>query len=247
MRFLAVFAMLIFFAVPATAQTMQLELADNRVDITTGFNGTRVILFGTTTEADGADIVVTLKGPERTMMVRRKGRVFGAWMNNETIEYRRVPSYYDFAATMGGNVLSGGAPFLSENQIGVENLDFYPEDVNEPPEVLETFHDALIRGMQQKGFYPIRASEIQFINPGFFKVVFELPPGVPTGAYTAQAMLIRDGEVLSRETKNLQVGQVGFNARVYLFSENHSFFYGVFAVLMALFSGWAAFTFLRRD
>ncbi len=246
MRWVVFLLVLLVIAAPARARDLQLELSDDRVDITTGFNGTKVVLFGTANVPD-ADLVIVLKGPERTMAVREKGRVLGMWMNRETVEFRRVPSYYDFATTLSESALARNPEFLADNKIGVDYLDFYPEDDSEEPETLSRFRDALIRSMQEKGFYLIKAHNLRFIDENLFKANFDLPPGVPTGIYQVEAMLVKDKEVLAKETKTLQVGQVGFNARVYLFAANHSFFYGVFAVVMALVSGWSAFTFLRRD
>lgn len=242
-----IFAFVMFLSLPAMAQEklLRVELAEQQVDITTGFNGTNVVLFGTKTMAD-AGLVVTLKGPERKMIVRRKGKVAGTWMNNNSIEFRRVPSYYDYSTSIADEVLEAAPQLMNDNQIGVDHLAFYPED-EEKPEVLETFSDALIRQMQGKGFYPLGAGDLTLLDDHFFKVTFELPPGVPTGIYTAEALLIKDGIVLAKESRTLQVGQVGFNARVYRFAENHAVFYGLLAVFIAAFAGWSAFTFLRRD
>lgn len=248
MRFLilTILAVLVFTPVcMAQTKSLRLEIAENRVDITTGFNGTNVVLFGTT--SGEGDLVITLKGPERTMIVRRKGRVLGTWMNRDYVEFRRVPSYYDYASTMTDAVLDEYPAMLEDGAIGVDHLGLYSEDADEDAAVVNIFRDSLIRQLQQKGFYPIKAGTLQILSPGFFKATFELPPGVPTGIYTVEGMFVEDGQIVAREAKNLQVGQVGFNARVYSFAGEHSFFYGVFAILMALISGWSAFTFLRRD
>jgi hypothetical protein len=62
-----------------------------------------------------------------------------------------------------------------------------------------------------------------------------------------QAVLFRGDQLIEKTEQTLQIGQVGFNARVYLFAKDYSFFYGLLAVLTALIFGWSAFTFLRRD
>ncbi len=248
MRVLFAALLIMLFAAPALAETkaMSIELADDRVDISTGFDGSNITLFGTIA-ADDADLIVTLKGPEHTMKVRRKGRVLGAWMNNRIIEFRRVPSYYDYATTMSEGEMATHSPLLKDNEVGVDNLGFYPEDDKEEAETLGLFRDALIRNMQERGFYPLKAHEPEFVNTHFFKTKFDLPPGVPTGLYKVEAVLVKGGSVLAKESKTLHVGQVGFNARVYLFAQDHSFLYGLFAVVLALVCGWSAFTFLRRD
>lgn len=248
MKRITILFVCLLLSAPAWAQgkPMQLELSSNHVDITTGFNGTRIVMFGTS-ETENPDLIVTLRGPERTIVVRRKDRAFGTWMNRQNVEFRRVPSYYDYASTLKDNALSAYPDLVQATEAGVYALGFYPEDADLDPATQTVFRDALIRSMQQKGFYPIAAGDILFLNPRFFKVAFDLPPGVPTGLYTIEASMFDGDKIIARENKSLQVGQVGFNANVYLFAEGHSFFYGIFAVVMALVSGWAAFTFLRRD
>lgn len=243
-----IFAALLLFPFAALAQDkpMQLDIADDRVDITTGFNGADIVLFGTLKD-ENANVAVTIKGPEKTMVVRRKDRILGSWINHQSIKFRRVPSYYDYAMTAGEAAIARNPNIANAGQIGVDNLDFYADDDDDAPEVIGHFRDALIRQMQQKDFFPIRAGTLQFIDPHFFKATFELPPGVPTGVYTLEAILVKDGAILGRESKTLQVGQVGFNAAVWLFAEHDSFLYGVVSVLIALISGWSAFMFLRRD
>jgi uncharacterized protein (TIGR02186 family) len=229
--------LLVFMAIPANAQerALYIDLADDRVDITTGFNGTRVSVFGTV-EGAGGDVVLTLKGPEKTMIVRRKGRVAGVWVNAQSMEFRRVPSYYDYAMATENDVA----------QVGVDRLDFYAEDEDDPAET-EIFRDALIAHMQQNGLFPLKPEPLTTIRTGFFKAGFLLPPGVPTGIYTVEAYLVRGEDIIEKQAKTFQVGQVGFNAKVYSFAHERSFFYGLFAATLAVLSGWAAFTFLRRD
>ncbi len=244
MRFL-ILTIALLLSTSAHAATLKLELAQHSVDITTGFNGTQVVLFGTTDLAD-ADIAVTLTGPEKTVIVRKKGRVAGAWMNTDSMEFRRVPSYYDFATSKPESELTS-VDILRTEQIGLDNLDFYPEDASEDAQVVDAFRDSLIGTLRTKGFYPLKAKPIGFIEPTFFKITFDLPPGVPTGMYTVNGALFQNQKIVAQEHKSFQVGQVGFNARVYNFATQKSFFYGVLSILLALLSGWSAFTFLRRD
>ena len=187
-----------FVAVPAFAQQapLSIELAEDHVDISTGFNGTRVVVFGTKTDGD-AGVIVTLRGPEKTVALRRKGRVMGAWMNTKTVEFRRVPSYYDYASTLSAPELSASLPVLVENEVGIDRLGFYPEDTRENPDVVEAFRDALITSMQKKGLYPLVGHGLQMLSPNFFKVSFDLPPGVPTGLYRVEALVVDGGDVLA--------------------------------------------------
>jgi hypothetical protein len=62
-------------ASPARAQPLVFDLSSHLIAITTGFSGTELLLFGAT-EGEG-DVIVTLRGPETTAVVRKKSRVAG--------------------------------------------------------------------------------------------------------------------------------------------------------------------------
>jgi len=237
--------MAVFSGAGARAETFTLALPSDQVDITTGFDGTEITVFGVMDTPDPV-ILLTLKGPERTILMRRKSQVLGAWMLTDSIEFRRVPTYYDLAIS---KIELANLPqsLLEEQEIGIENLGFYAED-DEDDSIIAPYRDAIIRQKQQKGFYPLKPGSIEMIRDGFFKARFDLPPGVPTGIYTIQGHLLsQDFTMLAQDTKTIQVGQVGFNARVYLFAHEGSAGYALFIILIAAASGWAAFTFLRRE
>lgn len=238
MRFLLTLIVLLI-AGAAQAEPLTIDLSEDRVDITTGFDGTSIIVYGVT--ADQGDIAVTLKGPERTMVVRRKGEVMGAWINAQSVEFHRVPGFYDYAVS--APVESSVA--LAEH-IGLEALDFYHEEsLSESDE--RRFRDALVRNKQTQGLFPLQGRAVQTLGDNFFKVTFPLPSNVPSGLYRIDAYLLDGQTIEAKAEKTLQVGQVGFSARVYLFAHDHAFLYGVMAILLAISAGWGAFTFLRRD
>jgi uncharacterized protein (TIGR02186 family) len=247
-RFLIIAATFLFLsaqAVNAQDRPLKIDLAQDHVDITTGFNGASVIVFGTRETGKG-DLVIVLKGPERKVIVRQKKRVMGAWMNRNSVEFRGVPSYYDFASTVDQAALENAPALAAEGMMGANLLDFYAEDPSSA-EQAAVFRDILVSRMQEKGLFPLKPRSIEILSDRLFKAKFDLPPGVPTGLYIVEAALFNEDVIMGVETRSLRVGQVGFNARVFLYAQNHSLFYGITAVAIAILSGWAAFTFLRRD
>ena len=232
----------LLMAFPALAQRapLTLDLAEDHVDITTGFDGTNLIVYAVTQEK--GDLIITLRGPDRTMVVRRKGSVAGAWVNVQSVEFHRVPGYYDYARTSPIRAM----PEAIRNKFGLSGLDFYPEDRLSEGEA-RRFREALIRNKQVQGLFPLQGRPIGSVSGGFYKVVFPLPANMPTGAYRVEASVVRGESVITRTQKILQVGQVGFSAKVYVFAHNHAWIYALLAISLALFSGWGAFTFLRRD
>lgn len=247
-RFWVVFAMVLFCALAARAQFMAesplaIDLAQDHVDITLGFNGADLVLFGTR-KREG-DIAVVIRGPEVPAVVRRKGQVLGVWMNTRAVTFRNVPAYYDLA--LSRHEAEIGAPqALRDNRIGLNTLDFRP-DTRVDKEIVEAFQEALIRNRQVQGYFPLEPRRINFMSNDFFRADFWVPPNVPTGDYVVQTYLIDEGEILDRRETRLRVAQVGFNAQVYAFARQQGFLYGLAAVVLAVVAGWASYAFLRKD
>ncbi len=83
----------VLFSAPAVrAQETPLVagLSNDLVAITTGFAGTDVLLFGAT-EGEG-DVVVIVRGPDRPVVMHRKSRVLGVWINTAKMTFARAPA-----------------------------------------------------------------------------------------------------------------------------------------------------------
>lgn len=222
---------------------LAIGLADNRVAITTGFNGARLTLFGVKNEP--GDLAVVVRGPERNMVVRHKDKVMGIWMNRESVRFRGVPSYYDFAVGGSENDL---APAAVRRQLGIglDGLSIAPVG-REDAQIADRFREALIRNKQAEGLFPLSPENITFLSGDFFRASFDMPSAVPMGEYEVQALLFRDGKLVARRDTTLRVTQVGISARLFLFAYNQGLAYGLCAVLFALGAGWGAWAFMRRE
>src|SRR3546814_1126033 len=79
-------------AVPGFGQTPLIaDLSEHQIQITTGFVGTDVLLFGTVEPS--SDVVVVVRGPESEAVVWRKSRFAGIWVNDRRVVFERVPSF----------------------------------------------------------------------------------------------------------------------------------------------------------
>lgn len=244
-RVLLLFAALIFLAAPALAQppTMTIDLAEDSVNITTGFNGGKIIVYGSTKQI--GDLAVVIRGPSRPMIVRRKSQIFGIWMNRQSVSFENVPVYYDFALSRPENEIAAMS-LRREHDIGLDALVLQAND-NREEDALNPFREALIRNRQAEGLYALEPSKITFLDRDFFRTSFYLPSNVPTGIYTLQAFHFRDGKLVESQSRDFKVGQTGLSASVFLFAYKNGFLYGLTAVLMALISGWGAYAILRRE
>ncbi|NCC21222.1 MAG: transmembrane family protein [Alphaproteobacteria bacterium] len=225
------------------AREVTVDLASARVDITTGFTGATLVLHGVKKEP--GDLAIVVRGPERRVVVRRKEQVLGMWMNRSSVEFLDVPSYYDYALSVPEPRLAEPV-VLADNEIGLNSLDFQPTNESDPEEV-RSFKEALIWNQISAGLYPLEPGNVVYLTDNFFRATFDMPSNVPTGEYTISTYLFQSGNVKAIDRTTLRVAQTGFSADLYDFAHNRSLVYGLMAVFLAIASGWAANTFLRRD
>lgn len=243
-RLLPIIAIAVVFVVRADAQAQNLiaDLSDHRIEITSGFTGADVLLFGT--RGGEGDVVVVLRGPPEPLVVRRKQRTFGLWLNRDNIVFTDAPGYYAVAAS---RPLSDIAPpgLLEDLAIGFDNLPLTLFEASKPDE-LSVFRAALLRNMARVGLYSAMTAEIRFVGSQLFRTRFDFPAHVPTGLYHADVYLIDEGALISRRTTALQISKTGFEAALYSFSRYQPFLYGLVAVAVALVAGWTAGVVFRR-
>ena len=216
------------------------DLAEDHIDITTGFNGAKLVLFGV--QEQPGDIAIVFSGPRDDMVVRRKENVSGMWMNRSSMDFDDVPVYYDYALAVPEKDLAT-AKTLKKEMIGLEALRFEPVDGEEN---IAEFQDALVRNRQAMGMFPEKPQEITFINDHFFRTTFYIPPNVPRGEYQIKTYLMGGGKVRGVKTMNVRVAQVGVSAGVYRFAHRHSIAYGFLCVVFAMAVGWVS-TMIRRQ
>lgn len=247
-RILFIFACMFFSLLPFAAQAQRgkviaVDLASSSVDITTGFTGAKVVLFGVRDEP--GDLAVVVRGPSHKAVVRRKDSVLGMWMNRKSMEFLDVPIYYDYALSSSEQLIAP-AEVLRKYGVGLNGLDFQPVGDQKEAEVLN-FKEALIRNMQSKGLYPLKEGTIFFSRDNFFRVDFYVPSNVPTGDYTVKTYLFNEGKVKELQAMSLKVAQTGFSAKLYNFAHKQSLIYGIMTVFLAVFFGWSANAIFKRD
>jgi uncharacterized protein (TIGR02186 family) len=227
---------LLLLAGPARSQSLVADLTTHLIAITTGFTGASVVLFGAT---DGpGDIVVTVRGPDREVTVRRKERVAGIWVNTQQMSFARVPSFYALAASRPiEEIISPGTASLY--RLGIPNLKLEPVGPA-PAAVVDAFRAALDQAQRQAGLFVARMAKVEFLGERLFRTTISFPANVPTGTYLVEVFLVRDKDVVSGQTTPLVVSKVGLDAEVSEFSYRQPGFYGAIAVLTAMMAGWLA-------
>jgi uncharacterized protein (TIGR02186 family) len=223
------------------ASPLVADLSRDQIDITTSFTGTRLLLFGA---IDGTgDIVVVVRGPARREVVRQKERTAGIWVNRRSVTFDNVPGYYFQASTKPLGKVAREA-VLKDLKIGAERLSLTAAD--ETQQDIGIYRAALLRLKREQKLYNSPASPVRLIADRLFRTELVFPANVPTGAYTAEIHLFRDGRRVSVEEKMLSVRKAGIEAAIFNFAHQQSASYGVLAVVIALFAGWLGGAIFRR-
>ena len=234
----------------ARAERLEIGLSDERIGITSSFSGTRMTVFGTiedpedlVLERGGYDVVVALAGPSDEMVVRRKARLAGIWVNGASQLFAGVPASYALSATRPLDEIAAPRD-LALLQIGADNLLFAPRGT--VAEDREDFARSLKRLMRRRGLYSEAPSAV-FLSPTLFRATLPVPANVPIGRHVAQAFLFRDGRYIGSSSAELTVQKTGFEQVTYDFAHEHGLLYGLAAVLVAVLTGWLASVAFRRD
>ncbi|MFQ5783519.1 MAG: TIGR02186 family protein [Alphaproteobacteria bacterium] len=229
-------------ALPAWGAPLVADLSSHLIAIDSGFTGADVLLYGAIDEK--GDLLIVVRGPEERVVVRRKDRVAGIWMNRDKIEFDDVPAFYAIATNRPLDEVAS-PELLSLYQIGLESLGVTARD-DRPPEEIASFREALFRNRIRNGLYAAEPGKVDFLGERLFRTKIVFPANVPTGTYQAQVFLIRDGAVVSAETTPLFISKSGFEAEINFFAHTRPALYGLAAIVTALIAGWIAAVVFRK-
>lgn len=227
------------------------DISQNKVEIVYSFSGTELLLFGAIlwpegrVPSDQADIAVVIKGPPQSMLLREKQRIAGVWVNAESSDFRSVPAYYAIATSRPVSALVDERT-AAIYELGVGNIQLSPVS-SEAPEVQARFERGLIALRQKDHLFAETAGTVKISNGVLYRAAMPLPARVPEGTFTAETFLIKDGRVLAAATRDIEVRKSGFERIVADWATESPFTYGIMAICISIFLGWAAGAVFRRN
>jgi uncharacterized protein (TIGR02186 family) len=247
-------ALAVMAAAPAHAERLIASLSSHRVQITSIFNGVELVLFGTV-EPDGDsvprngtyDIIATVTGPRQTLVVRRKARVFGIWVNVESRTFVDVPSYLAVLSTKPKDITDEET--LRRLQLGLDHTLLRQEIGPDIADVVvnDEFRQAFLRLKREHRLYSESTNAVTFLTPTLFRSSIEVPPEAPIGTYDVDVKLFADGVMVSRTNSAFEIVKVGFERFIAGSAADHGVLYGLATAAMAIMTGWFASVVFRRD
>lgn len=251
---LALFALLsVANAQEEVKPAIRIGLSDDVVNISSNFDGTDLVIFGSIENADKAilqagryDVVVILEGPKEEVTVRRREKTFGIWINGSSLRFGDVPSSYSVATTRPLKEIADTSD-VKILRIGLNNLNLIADPDSRVIDERETFRASLTRLKEKKKLYLERIGGVRFLSDTLFKARLAVPANVPIGRHTARAFLFQDGKFLNSEFQQLQVRKVGFEQYTYQMAHQNGLLFGIIAVLVAIATGWIASVVFSKD
>src|SRR6476619_2686409 len=246
---------LLALAAPAHAERLITTLSTSRVLISSNFTGTDVVLFGsverdaqTVARRGGYDIVVTVTGPREDVGTFRKGRVFGIWVNADSRNFVKAPSYLTVLSNRTINDIAD-INTLRRTQTGLARILLPQEISGDIADSIrdDPFRQAFLRLKVERNLYRETQNGVTFLTPALFRAAIPIPDNAPTGNYDIDVKLFADGSLLSRQQTAMEIVKVGFEQFVANAARDYGLIYGLATALMAVLTGWFASVVFRKD
>ncbi|MBT8475595.1 MAG: TIGR02186 family protein [Alphaproteobacteria bacterium] len=248
-RFCTIAFLAMFAALPLRAEEVVAGLSQNRISITTNFDGSEILIFGavkreaTIPEGEPLEVIITVAGPSEPVVVRKKDRRFGIWINTAAVEVDSAPSFYSVATSAPWEEVVTDVEDL-RHKISVTRAI---RSVGAPSEVRnsETFTEALIRIREADDLYQTNINSVDVSQQTLFSTSVQLPANLTEGDYVARFFLTRGGVVLDQHETTIFVQKVGLERFLYNLAHEQPLVYGLLSLFIAIVAGWGASTFFR--
>jgi uncharacterized protein (TIGR02186 family) len=220
------------------------EVSQHEVQVRQGFTGAELLLFGAILTPEGTragqyyDIVVVLKGPTQSIVLREKQKVAGIWINAASTEFRSAPSFFAVASSrpVTGIVDERTAAIY---ELGLPWLQLSPIGETDTAE-LSRFTEGLVDLRKREGLFNQDHKGVRVSEQVLYQARISLPSSVQTGTYTAETFAISRGRVVASAMSHVEVRKLGFEGAVANFAQNYGFLYGLLTIAVSVFLGWLA-------
>ena len=223
------------------AQKIYFDLSQKQINIDTNFTGKELILFGLA--EPNYDIVIVVSGPKKDLTIRNKNRILGLWFNTKSITYINVPKVYFISSYKDINdVINQKSRF--NNEIGFNNIKLIPKNKKDLFVDLKNWNESLIRVQKQKNLY--KHFDLKIVDERLFQTKLYFPSHIPMGKYDVTTYKIKDGKIVSSSNRIILINKSGIGNEIYLFAKNHSIYYGIGTIFLALILGIAGAAIFRK-
>ena len=230
-------------AAAAHGEEVVLGMSQDEVAITATFDGSEILVFGaikreTEISPIPLQVIVAVSGPSKPLLVRRKERKFGIWVNTDRAQVDAAPSFYAIATSAPWDQV------VSDEQDALHKISINRAiKFVKPPNLVEdaqSFRDAVIRIRKENGLYHLRENTVAIDQQTLFRTSIEMPANLTEGDYSTRIFLTREGQVVSDFETSINVRKVGIEQFLFNLSRQSPLVYGLMSLAIAIFAGWSA-------
>ncbi|TKA97954.1 hypothetical protein FAZ78_03445 [Cereibacter changlensis] len=231
-------------AARAQDESIVLGLSQTSVAITADFTGSEILIYGAVKreapqpEGGPLQVIVTVEGPPTPVVVRRKERRLGIWINRDKVRINHAPSFYAVATTGPLDAILSETDNL-RYQISVPRA-IRAVGISAQAEESPSFVEALQRIRENEGRYHLDEGTIAFTEDTLFRTDVRLPSNLVEGNYRVRVFLTRDGRVVDTLEGGIGVQKAGIERFIYALAQEQPLIYGLLSLVMAVVAGWGA-------
>jgi len=254
MRLLALLLALGVAGTPlAASETIVAGLSQNRVAITAQYDGSEILVYGAVRrdaplpEGQRLEVIITVEGPATPLVIRRKARTAGIWVNAASVTIDAAPSFYAVATTGPLESILSATEDLRQRitlSNAIRAIGISAEAADSPE-----FVAALERIRSAEDRYRLSEGSVSLVEQTLFRTDVILPANLTEGDYRVRLFLTRSGKVIDSQERVINVRKAGIEQFLYNTAHDQPLLYGLASLLLAVVAGWAAsagFKLLRR-
>lgn len=238
---------------PPTREALNIGISSTEIAIVPDFAGTDVTVFGAIENVDpallargGYDIVVALEGPRDRIIMRRKERVAGIWINRHSVVFEAMPESYSMTSTRSLTDIASELELVT-HAVGLPRARIVPSSFSGRAEEVALYRDAFLKLKTESRLYQENPGGVQFVSSSLFAATIHIPADIPNGSHMIRAYLFKEGRFFDEKNLEMRVVKTGLEEAITAAAFDQPLLYGLFAVLLAVLTGWAASLMFRRD
>jgi uncharacterized protein (TIGR02186 family) len=234
------------------AEDLAAGISRDKIEITSNFTGTDIVVFGAIETDEGTalpatelrDVVVVIRSEKPYLVtVRKKDRVGPIFMNREERRFAGVPGFYFLSSTRPLREIAA-ADVLEQFELGLDRIALGPAPgaVGGP----RAFREAILRTKIRQDVYAQHEGAVSFLSGSLFRTTVALPPNVPAGNLKVIVYAFSQGQVTSSSSMTLFIDKTGIERRLSEFARYEPTLYGIVAVLLSGLAGFLASLVFRQ-
>ncbi|MEJ2590315.1 MAG: TIGR02186 family protein [Candidatus Thiodiazotropha sp.] len=225
----------------ATSEHLVTQLDVDRVEVTTRYQGQRILLFGAVPV--GSQVIVKMVSPVQEVELSHKTRIGPLWLQGGHLTVFGAP---DLVYLVSSSPLDRLFDFGQRETLGLTLQSALKNAVTRGDAALESdWQQAFLHLKQTHRRYLEDGQAVELKDDRLFYAHMDLPADSPLGRYRLSIYLVRNGKVVRRQEATLEVQEVSLESWVSRMVHDHPWLFGVFFTLGVMLLGFVLGVVLR--